>query len=505
MIDLNPHHLETVRRILAEHVPACEVRAFGSRATWTAKDYSDLDLAIVGAGPLHRGALGRLKDAFEDSDLPIRVDVLDWHAISESFRNAIAQDCVVVQEGATKQTAAGAWRETSLGEVIELKRGYDLPQRKRTPGDIPLVSSSGVTYYHTEAKVRGPGVVTGRYGTLGEVFFVPSDFWPLNTTLYVRDFKGNDPRFISYFLRGLDFSAYSDKAAVPGLNRNHLHRAVVRYPSDIAEQRAIAHVLGTLDDKIELNRRMCETLETMARALFQSWFVDFEPVRAKMEGRWRPGESLPGLPAEHYHLFPDTLVPSALGDIPEGWEVRTLGERFRLTMGQSPPGTTYNNDGEGLPFFQGRTDFGLRYPSNRVFCSAPSRLAQSDDTLVSVRAPVGDVNMAWEESCIGRGVAAIRHLSGSRSFSYYALQTLRAELQQYEQAGTVFGAITGKQFGSMQVVEPPPEVVNCYEILVLPWDDNIRRNVAESRGLTVQRDVLLPRLVSGELRVESSS
>ena len=334
MIDLNPHHLETVRRILTEHVPACEVRAFGSRATWTAKDYSDLDLAIVGAGPLHRGALGRLKDAFEDSDLPIRVDVLDWHAISESFRNAIAQDCVVVQEGATKQTAAGVWRETSLGEVIELKRGYDLPQRKRTPGDIPLVSSSGVTYYHTEAKVRGPGVVTGRYGTLGEVFFVPSDFWPLNTTLYVQDFKGNDPRFVSYFLRGLDFSAYSDKAAVPGLNRNHLHRAVVRYPSDIAEQRAIAHVLGTLDDKIELNRRMCETLEAMARALFQSWFVDFEPVLAKMEGRWRPGESLPGLPAEHYHLFPDTLVPSALGDIPEGWEVKRIEDvAERVAMG----------------------------------------------------------------------------------------------------------------------------------------------------------------------------
>ena len=148
--------------------------------------------------------------------------------------------------------AAGGWQEASLGEVIELKRGYDLPQRKRIPGSVPLISSSGVTYYHTEAKVRGPGVVTGRYGTLGEVFFVPSDFWPLNTTLYVCDFKGNDPRFISYFLRGLDFSAYSDKAAVPGLNRNHLHQTAVRYPADITEQRAIAHVLGTLDDKIEM-------------------------------------------------------------------------------------------------------------------------------------------------------------------------------------------------------------------------------------------------------------
>ena len=192
----------------------------------------------------------------------------------------------------------GEWLETSLGEVIELKRGYDLPQHKRVPGSVPLVSSSGVSDYHVEAKVKGPGVVTGRYGTLGQVFFVPDDFWPLNTTLYVRQFKGNDPRFISYFLRGLDFLAYSDKAAVPGLNRNHLHQATVRYPTDVSEQRAIAHILGTLDDKIELNRRMNETLEEMARTLFKSWFVDFDPVRAKMEGRDT------GLPPDVADSFP---------------------------------------------------------------------------------------------------------------------------------------------------------------------------------------------------------
>jgi len=185
---------------------------------------------------------------------------------------------------------AREWVETTLGDVIELKRGYDLPSRERTPGSVPLVSSSGVTDHHSEAKVKGPGVVTGRYGTLGQVFFVRDDFWPLNTTLYVRDFKGNDPRFVSYFLKGLDYLAYSDKAAVPGLNRNHLHQATVRFPSDVHEQRTIAHILGTLDDKIELNRRVSETLEAMARALFKSWFVDFDPVRAKAEGRD------PGLP-----------------------------------------------------------------------------------------------------------------------------------------------------------------------------------------------------------------
>ena len=324
---LPPRYRRTVEALLREHVPECEVRAFGSCAAWTTKDYSDL--AIVGAGPLEWRTLGRLREAFEESSLPMRVDVLDWHAIPESFRRVIEQGYVVVQEAGGEQTTAGEWQEASLGEVIELKRGYDLPQRKRIPGSVPLVSSSGVTYYHTEAKVRGPGVVTGRYGTLGEVFFVPSDFWPLNTTLYVRDFKGNDLRFISYFLRGLDFSAYSDKAAVPGLNRNHLHQATVRYPPSVAEQRAIAHVLGTLDDKIELNRRMNEMLEAMARALFKDWFVDFGPIRAKMAGRE------PYLPPDVWSLFPDRLAPSELGDIPAGWEVKALEGLVEVVKGRS--------------------------------------------------------------------------------------------------------------------------------------------------------------------------
>ena len=159
----------------------------------------------------------------------------------------------------TRPTLVGQWREMALGEVIELKRGYDLPKRKRIPGSVPLVSSSGISDCHIEAKVQGPGVVTGRYGTLGEVYFVPGDFWPLNTTLYVRDFKGNAPRFIAYLLKSFDFSAYSDKAAVPGVNRNHLHQAPVRVPA-LPKQRAIAHILGTLDDKIELNRRMNQTV-----------------------------------------------------------------------------------------------------------------------------------------------------------------------------------------------------------------------------------------------------
>ena len=140
---------------------------------------------------------------------------------------------------------AGEWRSVRLGDVVELKRGYDLPSRDRRDGPFPVVSSSGVSGRHDEAKAKSPGVVIGRYGTLGDVHYVTEDYWPLNTALYVRDFKGNHPRFVSYLLRSLDFSGYSDKAAVPGLNRNDLHRARVVLPA-LHEQRAIAAILGSL-------------------------------------------------------------------------------------------------------------------------------------------------------------------------------------------------------------------------------------------------------------------
>ena len=355
---------------------------------------------------------------------------MDWTTLTDGFRQAIKGDCVVLQEA----TTPSRWRETTLGEVIELKRGYDLPKRQRVPGPVPLVSSSGISDHHTEAKVKGPGVVTGRYGTLGQVYYIQDDFWPLNTTLYVRDFKGNDPRFISYFLQGLDFFAYSDKAAVPGLNRNHLHTALVHLPP-LDEQRRIAGILGALDAKIELNRRMSQTLEAMAQALFKSWFVDFDPVHAKAANQPT------GLPPHLDALFPHSFQESELGEIPSGWEVGALGDRFELTMGQSPPGHTYNEDGEGLPFFQGRTDFGFRYPTNRKYCTEPKRIANAGDTLVSVRAPVGDINMAWERCCIGRGVASLRHKSRSSSYTYHSLHAIRHHITRYDDSGTVFGAI----------------------------------------------------------------
>ena len=245
---------------------------------------------------------------------------------------------------------------------------------------------------------------------------------------------------------------------------------------------------------------MNETLEAMARALFKSWFVDFDPVRAKMEG------CDTGLPKDIADLFPDRLVTdSEHGEIPEGWKTMSLGECYNLTMGQSPPGNTYNDHDDGLPFFQGRTDFGVRFPENRKFCTAPTRIAQPGDTLVSVRAPVGDINMAWERCCIGRGVAALRHKSGSSLFTYYSVLAVQNKINFYEHTGTVFGAINRKQFEELTMSEPRPELVNAFDAYATPVDIRIRSNVSESRTLTALREVALPKLISGEVRLRDAT
>lgn len=290
------------------------------------------------------------------------------------------------------------------------------------------------------------------------------------------------------------FHAYANGVTRFGLRKADVGIVGLPVPP-YTEQRTIAHVLGTLEEKIGLNQRMNETLEKMARALFKSWFVDFDPVQAKMEGRDT------GLPKEIADLFPDRLVESEQGDVPEGWSIRNLAETFNLEMGQSPPGNTYNKHAEGLPFFQGSSDFGFRFPLNRKFCTDPKRIAQPGDTLVSVRAPVGDINMAQEECCIGRGVAALRHRSNSTSFTYYYAWMIQKQLRQYEHTGTVFGSINKKQFEALPVLEPTKKLVKAFDAQVNALDTRVQSCTSETRLLASLREELLPKLVSGEIQV----
>ena len=191
------------------------------------------------------------------------------------------------------------WRSCKLIDVLKLQRGHDLPGDVRRDGDIPVVSSSGVTGCHDEAKAKAPGVVTGRYGTIGEVFYVDVDYWPLNTALYVIDFKGNDPRFAAYFLRNVLRDYKSDKAAVPGVDRNVLHELPVKVPDPVVQGR-IVNVLSTYDDLIGNNTRRMALLEQSARLLYEEWFV-----RLRFPGR------------EHTRVF---------DGVPQGWVRSTLAQ-----------------------------------------------------------------------------------------------------------------------------------------------------------------------------------
>jgi len=229
------------------------------------------------------------------------------------------------------------WNEIRLENFAPFVYGKPLPASQRnSSGGIPVVGSGGIIGYHDVGLTNKPTIVIGRKGTAGSVHYFSGPCWPIDTTFYVT---GDDPllmRFKYYLLKTLGLERMNSDSAVPGLNRDAAHARSLRIPNK-QEQKKIAHVLGSLDMKIDLNHRMNQALEDMARVLFKSWFVDFDPVRTKMDGRWRPGESLPGLPSRLYDLFPDQLVDSELGEIPEGWTISVVKNCLNLTLGQSPP------------------------------------------------------------------------------------------------------------------------------------------------------------------------
>lgn len=400
---------------------------------------------------------------------------------------------------------AGEWHERKLGEVITLKRGYDLASTTRRPGSVPIVSSSGVSGFHDTAMANAPGVVTGRYGTIGEVFYVRESFWPLNTTLYVSDFKGSNPRFVSYYLKTLNFSAYSDKAAVPGINRNDLHDADVLWPS-LNEQIAIASILESLDDKIDLNRKMAVTLEDMARALFKSWFVDFDPVHAKGEGRET------GLPADIAALFPDSFDDEGL---PEGWVLSAPTEFFDIVGGGTP--NTKNPefwDGEiawysiaDAPRFGAFVTETEKSISPKGLSASPARIVDAGTTIISARGTVGKLAIAGREMAFNQSCYGLVPRDGFGNGFVYSIAVEIVENLKIMAHGAVFSTITRDTFLNLSLPAPPVGslVTRAFEHLIKSSFDQMLTLAEENSMLTALRDTLLPRLLSGELRVANAA
>jgi type I restriction enzyme S subunit len=377
---------------------------------------------------------------------------------------------------------ASEWIETTVGDQATLQRGIDITQADQRPGPVPVISSSGVSSYHDKPAATGPGVVLGRKGVVGSVWFVASDYWPHDTTLWVRDFHGNDPRFVYYFFKWMAprIASMDVGSANPTLNRNHVHPIEVRWPL-LDEQRAIAHILGTLDDKIELNRRMNETLEAMTRALFQSWFVDFDPVRAKTEGRD------PGLPRPLSDVFPDRFVDSELAETPMGWEATHWGALVTLEYGRSLSG--YGDDRAEYPVYGTNGRIGrhaeplCQHPGIIIgrkgayrgvhFCDEPFFVI---DTAFFVE-PKAPLEMRW---------------------AYYEL--LRQDINRMD-SGSAIPSTSREDFYSLPVLAPPFEVQQAFVRLASPLWARQELWEKESRTLATLRDTLLPKLISGELRV----
>ncbi len=381
--------------------------------------------------------------------------------------------------------ARNDWKACTLGEVLTLQRGFDLPERERQSGNVPIISSSGVTGYHNVAKVRAPGVVTGRYGTLGGVFYLKEDFWPLNTSLYVRDFKGNDPLFISYFLRTLNLAHQNAAGAVPGVNRNALHMLAVKVPS-LPIQRQIASILSAYDTLIENNTRRIANLEERARLLYEEWFVKFR---------------FPG----HEGV---KLMESELGMVPQGWAVVKLGDiaqelRRSVNPDSVDPETPYVGL-EHLPrgsialttwgkaqtvqstkllFEKGDILFGKIRPYLHKVCVAPFNGVCSSDTIVIV--PKHHLFEALALYCVS-----------SDDVVAFASKTAQ---------GTQMPRANWDILANLPVVSPPQNLLVLFNEIVKSLIDEITNFLLRNRILHQTRDRLLPGLITGEINVSGWS
>lgn len=381
------------------------------------------------------------------------------------------------------------WREVSLGEVCELRRGYDLPKASRADGTVPIVSSSGVSGFHSEAKVRAPGVVTGRYGTLGEVFYITDDFWPLNTALYVRDFKGNDPRFVAALLESMDLGQHDGAAAVPGLNRNQLHGLPVLVPDQHGQQ-LIASTLGAVDDLIENNRRRVEVLEAMARAIYREWFVHFR----------YPGHQ------------DATLVDSPLGPIPERWETLRLSDLVTTQYGYTESATS---EPVGPRYLRGMDINKTSYVdwSAVPYCPIEEKdrakfEVEPGDVFIIRMADPGKVGMCElaVDAVFASYLVRLRP-QPDRLDPYVLFFTLRDDAYQGWVTGASTGAtrksVSAKVMTEPRIVVPPQDQQESFRKRIGPVRSLLNGLVQQSSELASIRNLLLPKLVTGQIDVSS--
>ncbi len=400
------------------------------------------------------------------------------------------------------------WKEYRLGDILAIKSGFSYQSKFIGTGNSLLLGMGCVSYverfimsgarpysgsYNERYKVYPGDIVlatrqqSDNLPILAMPAMVPESLKGkdivIGTNLYKVDItdKSFSNEYIYWLMKTKRYVNYirgvKTGTTVSMVTKKNVEDFTFFAPKDPKERESLVSVIKVLDEKIENNRKICANLEAQAQALFKHWFIDFAPFK---DGKF---------------------VESELGMIPEGWRVGRLGEIADITMGQSPSGSSYNEDGNGSIFYQGKTDFGFRFPSIRLFTTEPKRYAEPLSTLLSVRAPVGDINVATVKCCIGRGLASIKSKYNHHSFIYYLLKSKKRIFDVYNGEGTVFGSINKETLNGLSLVVPPVPVVKAFNDLVEGLDCMILENNNENLRLSALRDTLLPKLMSGAIKV----
>lgn len=387
------------------------------------------------------------------------------------------------------------WKECKLGDICNISSSKRIFAEEYVSSGIPFYRGKEIIEKHNKNTVSSELFITHeRFAEIKSKFPVPQidDIlltsvgtlgipWLVNeSNFYFKDgnltwFRSNtekvNPKFLYYWFESNYAKNQIDSMCIgstqKALTIDTLSKFSINLPP-LPTQQKIAAILSSLDAKIELNNKINTNLEQQAGALFKNWFVDFEPFGGKM---------------------------------PEGWKVGKLSDIAEITMGQSPDGKSYNEDGIGTVFYQGRAEFGTRFPTRRLFTTEPKRIAKKLDTLMSVRAPVGDTNIANEYCCIGRGLAAIHSKDNHQSFVHYTVLSLRSQLDVFNGEGTVFGCINRDALNNMEVVIPAKDDLDKFEKIVASLDADIFNRSEENDRLKIIRDTLLPKLMNGEIEV----
>ena len=361
------------------------------------------------------------------------------------------------------------WENVKFSDIASFKYGK-MPTKNKIleTGGYPIYSGYRYVGYYNEYNIdKNTLIIIARgVGGTGDVKLTKEKCYLTNLSIAVFPFNNNSVNtlylyyyFLLHNLRYLDSGSAQSQITI-----SDLEKLVIKLPP-LETQKKIAVVLSSF----ELNNKINQNLEQQAQAIFKSWFVDFEPFGGKM---------------------------------PEEWKVGNLYEIANVTMGQSPDGKSYNENGYGEVFYQGRAEFGSRYPTRRLYTTEPKRMANAGDILMSVRAPVGDINVALEKCCIGRGLASISSRDNFNSFILYTLMNLKRSFDIYNAEGTVFGAINKDSLNSIEVIIPTKEEIYKFEEIASNLDKKIRQNTIEVQKLQKIRDTLLPKLMSGEIDVD---